>query len=78
MHDAGHLRRRQEHGFFLPFDAHEAEAGAIGAHDSLGNRVRPWPAAGAARRCDRRSAVLCADDAVFRGVRVFLPFRRFK
>ena len=37
VHDAGHLRRRQEHGLFLAFDAHEAEAGAIGAHDAFGD-----------------------------------------
>ena len=36
VHDTGHLRRRQENGFFLAFDAHEAEAGAVGADDAFG------------------------------------------
>ncbi len=37
VHHAGHLRRRQEHGFFLALDAHEAEAGAVRAHDAFGD-----------------------------------------
>src|SRR4029077_17770056 len=37
VHDAGHLRWRQEHRFFLAFDAHESEAGAVGAHDTFGH-----------------------------------------
>ena len=39
VHHADHLRRRQEHGFFLALDPHEAEARAIGAHDAFGD---PW------------------------------------
>jgi hypothetical protein len=36
VHDAVHLRRRQEDRILLSFDAHEAEARAVGAHDAFG------------------------------------------
>ena len=39
MHDAHHFARREEHGFLAPFDAHEAEAGTVGAHHTLGGLV---------------------------------------
>ncbi len=47
MHDANHLRWRQEHRIFLAFDAYEAESGPIGADDALGD---PWKC-GRARSC---------------------------
>jgi hypothetical protein len=34
------LRRREEYGFFLSLDAHEAEAGAIGADHAFGDLQR--------------------------------------
>jgi hypothetical protein len=36
VHHAHHLARWQEYGLFLSLDAHEAEAGAIGADDAFG------------------------------------------
>jgi hypothetical protein len=65
VHDAGHLRRRQEHGFFLPFDTHEAETGAVRAHDSFRNfRV--------ALGCGGTGAMRAACGRLLRVTRVFM------
>jgi hypothetical protein len=40
VHDAGHLRRRQEDGLFHAFDTHEAEARAVGTDDAFGDAGR--------------------------------------
>ena len=70
MHDSGHLRRREEHGFFLAFDSHESKAGAIGAHDAFGDSCM-------ALRLPGRSGMGAARPLFLRMTRLFMASARF-
>jgi hypothetical protein len=51
MHDSGHLRRGEEHRFFLTFDTNESKPGAVGAHHPFGYSAMAMAlACGGARR----------------------------
>ena len=60
----------------MAFDAHEAEAGAVGAHDAFGD-VPPWVAGVWGRRAapgDPRDAGRFSDGGSFRTARAICHF----